>query len=161
PPQTGGQPVRQCRRPRSMRRTFAGLARPAAAGLLGLALAFAAGCGSSRSQASGANRSASRSARPSPGRSVTPAPRPSCGTPRGSPAVEEAADSGGPAKPTLNAVQFVGSSEGWVVGSDRILHTTDGGQHWVTQYLTRPKAGLATVDFTDASHGWVVGGTTI
>src|SRR5262249_59475830 len=57
--------------------------------------------------------------------------------------------------------RFVGSSEGWVVGSDRILHTTDGGQHWVTQYLTSPKAGLATVDFTDASHGWVVGGTTV
>jgi photosystem II stability/assembly factor-like uncharacterized protein len=61
----------------------------------------------------------------------------------------------------LNAVQFVGSSQGWVIGSDRILHTTDGGQHWVTQYLTDPKAGLATVDFTDASHGWVVGATTI
>jgi hypothetical protein len=75
--------------------------------------------------------------------------------------VAQAADSGGPAKPTLNAVQFVGSSQGWVVGSDRILHTADGGQHWVTQYLTSTSAGLATVDFADASHGWVVGGTTI
>jgi len=144
-----------------MRRTFTRLARPAAAGLLGLALAFAAGCGTSRPQASGANRSASRSASPSPERSVSPAPSPSCGTSPGSPAEAQAADSGGPAKPALNAVQFVGSSQGWVVGSDRILHTADGGQHWVTQYLTSTKAGLATVDFTDASHGWVVGGTTI
>jgi hypothetical protein len=139
------------------------MARPAAAGLLGLALAFAAGCGMSRPADSGQSHTASRSASQSPERSSSPAPNPSCGTSNGSggAAASQAADSGGPAKPTLNAVQFVGSSDGWVVGSNRILHTTDGGQHWITQYLTSDAAGLATVDFTDASHGWVVGATTI
>jgi photosystem II stability/assembly factor-like uncharacterized protein len=156
--------VRQCRRPRCMRRTLTThVTRPVAAGLLGLALAFAVGCGSSRPQASGASPSASRSDSHSPERAPSPTPSASCGTPAASEgaAATQAGDSGRSAQETLNAVQFVGSAEGWVVGSDRILHTTDGGQHWVTQYLTSRKAGLATVDFTDASHGWVVGATTI
>ena len=146
-----------------MRRTLTRIARPTAAGLLGLALALAAGCGTSQTHAGGASRSPGRSASPSPARSASPAPSRSCGASDGSggATAQQAADSSGPAKPTLNAVQFVGSAEGWVVGSDRILHTADGGRHWVTQYLTSNKAGLATVDFTDASHGWVVGATTI
>jgi hypothetical protein len=45
--------------------------------------------------------------------------------------------------------------DGWVVGSDRILHTTDGGQHWTVQFRTSPAAHLGAVDFTDARHGWV------
>jgi photosystem II stability/assembly factor-like uncharacterized protein len=60
-------------------------------------------------------------------------------------------------RPTLNAVQFLSASNGWVVGSDRILHTTDGGQHWTVQLRTSQAAGLGGVDFTDAMHGWVVG----
>jgi photosystem II stability/assembly factor-like uncharacterized protein len=146
-----------------MRRTLTRIARPAAAGLLGLALAFAAGCGTSRTHAGGAGRSASRSASRSPERSASPTPSPSCGTSAASHGANatQAGASGSSAMPTLNAVQFVGSSEGWVVGTDRILHTADGGQHWVTQYLTSQNAGLATVDFADASDGWVVGATTV
>ena len=135
------------------------MARPAVAGLLGLALAFVAGCASSHTQAAGAGPSASRSASHSSPSAASPTPTPSCRTSEASGGAT--GQSGGPANPTLNAVQFVGSSDGWVVGSDRILHTADGGRHWVTQYLTDDAAGLATVDFTDASHGWVVGATTI
>ena len=163
------QPVRHYRRPRSMHQTITcvarpavarpAVARPAVAGLLGLALAFAAGCASSHTQATGAGPSASRSASHSPPPAVSPTPSPSCSTSDGSGGTTGA--SGGRAQPTLTAVQFVGSSDGWVVGSNRILHTADGGRHWVTQYLTSDAAGLATVDFTDASHGWVVGATTI
>jgi photosystem II stability/assembly factor-like uncharacterized protein len=54
-------------------------------------------------------------------------------------------------------VQFVSASDGWVVGSDRILHTADGGQHWTVQFRANPEARLRAIDFADAKHGWVVG----
>ena len=64
-------------------------------------------------------------------------------------------------QPFLSAIQFVSASDGWAVGSDRILHTTDGGLHWSVQLSTTPAAQLATVDFSDARHGWVTGATQL
>ena len=61
----------------------------------------------------------------------------------------------------LNGVQFVSASTGWVVGSDRILHTADGGSHWAIQYRAAAAPRLTAVDFADASHGWVVGASTM
>src|SRR5258708_6972268 len=61
----------------------------------------------------------------------------------------------------LSAVQFVSPSAGWVVGSDRILHTTDGGRHWVVQFRTSQAAQLGTVDCIDASVGWVPGASEV
>jgi photosystem II stability/assembly factor-like uncharacterized protein len=58
-------------------------------------------------------------------------------------------------------VQFVSASDGWVVGSDRILHTADGGQHWTVQFRTSQAPRLGAIDFTDAKHGWVVGATQL
>jgi photosystem II stability/assembly factor-like uncharacterized protein len=58
-------------------------------------------------------------------------------------------------------VQFVSASDGWVVGSDKILHTGDGGQHWKVQFRANRHASLRTVDFADATHGWVVGAKQI
>ncbi|HEY2316294.1 MAG TPA: YCF48-related protein [Streptosporangiaceae bacterium] len=57
--------------------------------------------------------------------------------------------------PPLAAVEFVSAQQGWVVGADRILATSDGGQAWRTQY--RGAAKLDQVDFVDAKHGWAVG----
>jgi photosystem II stability/assembly factor-like uncharacterized protein len=90
------------------------------------------------------------------GQSASPSARASC---RSGASAGEAAGAG--RQPTLNAVQFVSASDGWVVGSDRILHTTDGGQHWTVQFRTSRAAGLGTVDFTDARHGWVTGATEL
>ncbi len=53
------------------------------------------------------------------------------------------------------------ASQGWAVGSDRILHTTGGGRHWRTQFVTGAAAQLRTVDFTDSRHGWVTGATRL
>jgi hypothetical protein len=61
----------------------------------------------------------------------------------------------------LSAVQFVSASAGWVVGSDRILHTADGGRHWAVQFRTSQEADLGTVDFIDAKHGWVTGASEL
>ena len=128
--------------------------------LLALAPALAAGCGA-RTQvpAGGTSHSASRSASRSAGHSARPSPSPSASPSCGAPS--------GPAFPTaphgesLNAVRFVSAWAGWAVGSDRILHTADAGLHWVTQFRTGRKAGLAAVDFTDARHGWVAGAAMI
>ena len=122
----------------------------AAAAVLGLALA--AGCSGSPPGAGGATHPASAS------------PSRSCGTAAGAAGAGAASGSGqgqDSQKPVLNGVQFVSASAGWVVGSDRILHTADGGRHWEIQYRTAAAARLTAVDFTDASHGWVVGASTV
>jgi photosystem II stability/assembly factor-like uncharacterized protein len=90
------------------------------------------------------------------GQSASPSARASC---RSGASAGEAAGAG--RQPTLNAVQFASASDGWVVGSDRILHTADGGQHWTIQLRTNQAAGLRGVDLTDAKHGWVVGATQL
>src|SRR5665213_757014 len=56
----------------------------------------------------------------------------------------------------FSAVQFVSASDGWVAGVDGILATTDGGRHWVRQFVANAP-GFASVDFVDAAHGWAVG----
>ena len=61
----------------------------------------------------------------------------------------------GGAAPSLQAIQFVDASHGWVAGNGRILATSDGGHSWTRQYAG--PAALYQVDFTDAAHGWAVG----
>jgi photosystem II stability/assembly factor-like uncharacterized protein len=58
---------------------------------------------------------------------------------------------------TLSAVAFVDAHRGWVVG-DRgtILHTTNGGQSWLTQ--TNFLISLTSITFGDSEHGWLGGG---
>jgi len=117
--------------------------------MLGLAAMLAAGCGTA------AQAPVGQSAPPAKqhgDRSPSPSPNRSCGAAGGS---VEAGTSGRPT--VLTGVQFVSPLAGWVVGSDRILHTADGGRHWVIQFRTRPAAQLGTVDFADARHGWVTG----
>lgn len=134
-----------------MNHSVTGNLRPTAWLVQALALTVAAAGCAAGAPASPASRQASQPASPSPSQS--------CGT--ASSAARASAPGAGGQQPGLKAVQFVSASAGWVVGSDRILHTTDGGRHWVTQYRTGPAAGLAALDFTDASHGWVVGASTV
>jgi uncharacterized repeat protein (TIGR01451 family) len=57
----------------------------------------------------------------------------------------------------LNAVYFLDSGLGWVVGNaGTILATTDDGTTWDAQ-LSNVTADLQDVHFTDANTGWVVG----
>jgi hypothetical protein len=55
--------------------------------------------------------------------------------------------------------QFVSSTQGWVVGTNGILATTDGA-HWSQQYRTTAP-GFEDVDFVDSKHGWAVGPNAI
>jgi photosystem II stability/assembly factor-like uncharacterized protein len=59
---------------------------------------------------------------------------------------------------SLAGVQFVSSTTGWVVGSNRVLATTDSGAHWRTQ-LHRSGRDLSAVDAIDPRHVWVFGPT--
>jgi photosystem II stability/assembly factor-like uncharacterized protein len=69
----------------------------------------------------------------------------------------------------LHSVYFISPLEGWIAGgwtwgnnTNIILHTTNGGLLWETQYSQNGTInGHAYKDiwFTDAEHGWVVGGT--
>src|SRR5258707_3082825 len=120
-----------------------------------LATALAAGCG----PGAPTGQSAPPTGQPHD-HSASPAPSESCGG--------ASASAGGagasPRQPVLSAVQFVSASVGWVVGSDRIMHTADGLRHWAVQFRTSQANQLrtldfvdASIDFVDASHGWVTG----
>jgi Photosynthesis system II assembly factor YCF48 len=117
-----------------------------------LATALAAGCG----PAASTGQSAPPTGQPHD-HSASPAPSESCGG--GSASAGGAGAS--PRQPVLSAVQFVSASVGWVVGSDRIMHTADGGRHWTVQFRTSQAAQLGTVDFIDASDGWVTGASEV
>lgn len=58
---------------------------------------------------------------------------------------------------TMNSLQFINSSTGWVVCSDGyILKTTDEGIKWEL-ISTGTKSFLRSVSFIDSQTGWVVG----
>jgi Photosynthesis system II assembly factor YCF48 len=59
----------------------------------------------------------------------------------------------------LFATQFVSATQGWVVGQDAILATTDGGAHWTTQLSGQ--LNLTSVDFVNGQDGWAVGTTSL
>jgi len=58
------------------------------------------------------------------------------------------------AKLTLLGVHFVSPLEGWVVGSEYILHTKDGGMRWEGEKM---RGILWDVYFLNSKEGWVVG----
>ncbi len=69
----------------------------------------------------------------------------------------------------LKKVFFVNSQEGWIIGtpgagpwSNVVMHTTDGGLSWETQYYhygNDSEPSFKDLWFTDQQMGWVVGGT--
>ena len=59
----------------------------------------------------------------------------------------------------LTGTQFVSATQGWAVGQDVILATTDGGAHWTTQLSGA--LNLTSVDFVNSQDGWAVGGTRL
>lgn len=57
-------------------------------------------------------------------------------------------------------VDFITSTDGWVVGSGgSVLHTTDGGGTWSVRQLPLKyeRLWLASVRFLDAARGWIAG----
>lgn len=57
----------------------------------------------------------------------------------------------------LNSVSFCNPQVGWAVGSNLILHTTDGGQTWETQRNGNSEEMLFGVACGSPERAWVVG----
>ncbi|MCH8300131.1 MAG: T9SS type A sorting domain-containing protein [Candidatus Marinimicrobia bacterium] len=63
-------------------------------------------------------------------------------------------------------VQFVSADEGWAVVADgtldpfnlvgSILHSSNGGNTWNTQYTTNPQNVILSISFIDANNGWAL-----
>ena len=70
---------------------------------------------------------------------------------------------GAPAQPLepagLTGIQFVSAGQGWAVGQDVILATTDGGAHWRVQRSGR--LNLTAVDFVNGQDGWAAGNSSL
>jgi len=57
----------------------------------------------------------------------------------------------------LSSVYFANSDVGWVVGSKGlILHTKDGGKHWIRQ-ASNTNFDLESIQFVGSEKGWIVG----
>ena len=131
-----------------------------------------AGCGAGGSPASGAATSSSAAqAATSAAASASAAGAATSGaaTPATATAGPSQASSGGagcqstpaeaPQPGTLTGMQFVSANQGWTVGQDVILATTDGGAHWHVQ-----RSGgldLTGVDFVNGQDGWASGNASL
>ncbi len=66
---------------------------------------------------------------------------------------------------SLNGVHFVNRSDGWTVGANEILHTSDGGDSWVSQIGGVPASNgtplLSKVTFVIDRRGIAVGSLNI
>lgn len=59
----------------------------------------------------------------------------------------------------FTGIFFTDQHDGWVISSDRILHTGDGGAHWSEQYRDPTGTAFFTgIDFVSTFEGWIVGG---
>jgi photosystem II stability/assembly factor-like uncharacterized protein len=59
----------------------------------------------------------------------------------------------------LTGMQFVSADQGWAVGQDVILATTDGGAHWQVQ--RSGGLNLTAVDFVNGQAGWAAGNSSL
>jgi photosystem II stability/assembly factor-like uncharacterized protein len=135
------------------------------------AVSLIAGCGTAAVQAGGSSAasSAASSAGPAATGSATAAasaPGPASASAPGTGAATASPNAACPGAPvqfaqpgTLTGLEFVSAAQGWSVGLDTILATTDGGAHWQAQ-LTG-KLGLTSVDFVNGRDGWAVGTTSV
>jgi len=107
----------------------------------------ASATGTSLSAAPGAPTVSSASAPPA---SATPGSSPGCAGSQTTSSFEPGA---------LTGLEFVSVADGWAVGQDEILATSDGGAHWRQQLAGQ--LNLTSVDFISAADGWAVGTTTL
>ncbi|MCK4311326.1 MAG: hypothetical protein KAW88_01170 [Candidatus Cloacimonetes bacterium] len=63
----------------------------------------------------------------------------------------------------FHSVWFVNKNEGWIVSPEKILHTTDGGTSWVSQYDGgyNDFDDMIFLEGNKGNEGWVTGSWTI
>jgi Photosynthesis system II assembly factor YCF48 len=113
---------------------------------------------------SAATGSSARASATVPGAAATSASTSAAATRNGEPGTGSDATCGGPrtgslGQGTLTGVEFVSATQGWAVGQNTILATTDGGAHWTAQLSGR--LDLTSVDFISGQDGWAVGSTSL
>jgi photosystem II stability/assembly factor-like uncharacterized protein len=126
--------------------------------------ALVAGCGTATvpgtaGQPASSAPAAASSAAPSAASGSAPAAGAAAGTAQAgascSPATAAAAVQAG----ALTGLEFVSPAQGWAVGQDAILATSDGGAHWTAQLSGQ--LNLTSVDFISAKDGWAAGPTSL
>jgi photosystem II stability/assembly factor-like uncharacterized protein len=124
--------------------------------LLGLALlsVAVAGCGTSTLQATGGQATSSAVGSVVPADTVSAGPADTASAAACSNAQATPVEAG-----TLTGMEFVSAAQGWAVGQNTILATSDGGAHWRAQ-LTGD-LDLTSVDFVSGQDGWAVGTTSL
>ncbi|HEY3883443.1 MAG TPA: YCF48-related protein [Trebonia sp.] len=135
---------------------------------------LAAGCGSAGSLPAGGGAASSVPVASSAGQATSPAPAAASGPAQSTAGTSSAAGPASPGSVTstcppadtvrigaglLTGLQFVSPAQGWAVGQDAILATSDGGAHWRAQLTGR--LNLTSVDFISARDGWAVGMSTL
>jgi photosystem II stability/assembly factor-like uncharacterized protein len=60
-------------------------------------------------------------------------------------------------RPSINSVAFCDARNGWAVGPNLILHTIDGGAHWVTQRRNADEEMLNAIGCVNSKQAWAVG----
>jgi photosystem II stability/assembly factor-like uncharacterized protein len=136
--------------------------------VLAAASLVAAGCGAGTARPAGGTGPAS-AASTSAAAATTPAP---AGSTRASTPATAAASASGAAGTacasaqaasvaagSLTGLEFVSAEQGWAVGQDTILATTDGGARWTAQLSGR--LNLTSADFINGQDGWAVGTTSL
>ena len=56
----------------------------------------------------------------------------------------------------LTGMRFTSPNNGWVSGGGEIIHTSDGGAHWASQFSIRPT--VIGLTFADSQNGWATCG---
>jgi len=137
---------------------------------LGLAAAslVAAGCGTgtlatggqaTSSAAPAASTSAAAAAPASSAAGSAAASTPATGAAAGTGPACQGAQAAPVAAGSVTGLEFVSADQGWAVGQDTILATTDGGAHWTAQLSG--KLNLTSADFISGQDGWAVGTTSL
>jgi photosystem II stability/assembly factor-like uncharacterized protein len=137
--------------------------------VLAAASLIAAGCGTGTLQATGGQTTSSAASAGPPAASTAAS---SAGSARASTPATGAAAGASPAATAcpgsqaapvapgwLTGLEFVSADQGWAVGQDTILATTDGGAHWAAQLSG--KLNLTSADFISGRDGWAVGTTSL
>lgn len=59
--------------------------------------------------------------------------------------------------PAIYRVTFCDEKKGWGVGRNLIVHTTDGGAHWVTQRRSVDEENITGIGCVNSERAWAVG----
>jgi len=127
-----------------------------------------AGCGAAGTPPGGTASSVTSAPATTSGTTASPAPDGAATTGAATPGASQSSSGGagchsqpaqGLSPGWLTGIEFVSAGQGWAVGQNVILATTDGGAHWRVQLSGA--LNLTAVDFVNGQDGWAAGNTSL